>query len=80
MGMAISLLTFAAGAIMRYAVTAQSKGFNIHTAGMVLMLVGAVGVVLSIAFWATWGGFGGPARNRTVLSGERTIVREREVH
>jgi hypothetical protein len=58
MGIVVSLLLIAAGAIMRFAVSAQGTGWNVHTAGVVLMLVGAVGAVLSIAYWASWGGFG----------------------
>ena len=76
MGIAISLLLIAGGAIMRYAVTAQGQGFNVHTTGMILMVIGAVGAVLSIAFWASWGGFG----HRTAVAGtQSTVVREREV-
>ena len=54
MGIATSLLLIAAGAIMRFAVTAQAKGFSIHTVGVILMIVGIVGAILSIAFWASW--------------------------
>jgi hypothetical protein len=74
-GLVVSIILIAAGAIMRYAVTTQASGWNIDTAGMVLMIVGAVGAVLSIIFWASWGGF---HRTRT-LTDDRTIVREREV-
>jgi hypothetical protein len=85
MGIAVSMIMIAVGAIMRFAVTAQAKGFNVHTTGMVLMVVGVVGALLSIGFWASWGGFGHVGRGRTVrggqeiVGGERTIVREREV-
>ncbi|MEY2470399.1 MAG: hypothetical protein QOF21_3097 [Actinomycetota bacterium] len=80
MGMAVSLLLIAAGAIMRYAVTVTAEGFNLHTIGMILMLVGVAGAVLSIAFWATWGGFGNVAgRGGAVVTSDRTVVREREV-
>jgi hypothetical protein len=58
MGITVSMLMIAAGAIMRFAVTAQAKGWNVHTTGMVLMVVGAIAAVLSIAYWASWGGFG----------------------
>ena len=75
MGLVVSIILIAAGAIMRFAVTAQGNGFNVQTAGMVLMVVGAIGAVLSIVYWASWGGFG---RGRTYDDG-RTIVREREV-
>jgi hypothetical protein len=76
MGIAISLLLIAVGAIMRFAVTVEGNGFNVGTAGMVLMIVGGIGAVLSIAFWASWGGFGRRGPGTTT---QRTVVREREV-
>jgi hypothetical protein len=84
MGIVISMLAITAGAIMRYAVSAQGQGFNVHTTGMVLMVVGVIGAVLSIAFWASWGGFGrvghGTLVQPAVVSGQRTTtVRERDV-
>lgn len=57
MGIGISLLIIAIGAVMKFAVTADASGFNIGVAGVVLMIVGGVGLVLSIIFWSTWGGF-----------------------
>jgi len=39
----------------------------------VLIIVGAIGAVLSIAFWASWGGFGHRFGHQT------TVLREREV-
>jgi hypothetical protein len=57
MGIVFSLLLIAIGAMMRFAVTAQGTGWNVHTAGLVLMAIGA-GAVLSIIHWASWGGFG----------------------
>jgi len=58
MGITVSMLMIAAGAIMRFAVTAQATGWNVHTTGMVLMVVGAIGAVLSVVYRASWGGFG----------------------
>jgi hypothetical protein len=75
MGLVVSIILIAAGAIMRYAVTTQASGWNVHTAGMVLMVVGIIGAVLSIIFWASWGGF---SRSRRIDDGH-TVVREREV-
>jgi hypothetical protein len=75
MGLVVSIVLIAAGAIMRFAVTTQASGWNVHTAGMVLMVVGAIGAVLSIAYWASWGGFGRSRRADDV----HTVVREREV-
>ena len=57
MGISISILLIAAGAILRWAVTATTSGINLHTVGIILFIVGIVGAVLSMAFWTTWGGF-----------------------
>jgi hypothetical protein len=73
MGTAVSLLMIAAGAIMAWAVTTTASGFSINTVGIILMVVGAIGLVLSIIFWSSWGGFSG-ARDR---SGGGTTVIER---
>jgi hypothetical protein len=43
-----SLFLIAAGAILKYAVTAHVSGLNLHTCGVVLMCVGALGLVLGI--------------------------------
>ena len=37
-----------AGAIMRYAVTVKTKGFNIHDAGVILLLTGIGVTVVSL--------------------------------
>lgn len=83
MGIVVSLLMIAAGAIMRFAVTVKGNGFNVGTAGMVLMVVGIIGAVLSIAYWASWGGLGqrtaAVTTPGTVVGTERTVVSEREV-
>jgi hypothetical protein len=59
MGIGASLVLFAIGAVLRFAVTVNTTGFNVHTIGIILMIVGAVGFLVSIAFWSSWGGFGG---------------------
>jgi hypothetical protein len=74
MGITISLLLSAAGAIMIWAVNTTSSGFNIHTAGVILLVVGIIGCVLSIAFWASWGGFGGYGPAREPRDGDHTTV------
>ncbi len=60
-----SLFLIAVGAILKFAVTTHNThGFNVGTAGVILMIVGAVGLLLSGAFWNSWGGFGGSSRQR----------------
>lgn len=63
MGISLSLLLAAGGAILIWAVNASSSGFNVHTAGVILLVVGIIGFVVSLAFWSSWGGFGGYRRD-----------------
>ena len=46
MSIGTSLFLIAVGAILRYAVTTHVSGINVHTAGLVLMIVGIVGLLL----------------------------------
>ena len=49
-GLVASIVAFAVGAVLDFAVTTSTEqhGFNIHTVGVILMIVGVVGAVLSI--------------------------------
>ena len=75
MGITFSLLLSAAGAIMIWAVNATSSGFNIHTAGVILLIVGIIGLILSLAFWSSWGGFGGFGPREPREGDHTTVVR-----
>ena len=66
MGVGVSILLIAAGAILTWAVTATVSGVSIHTVGVILMVVGIVGLVISMIFWSSWGGVGGPRRRTYV--------------
>ena len=50
MGIGISLILIAAGAILTWAVTATVAGLSIHTVGVILLVVGIVGLILSLVF------------------------------
>ena len=63
MGISVSLLLIAAGAVLLVATT-------LNTIGWILLIVGAVGILLSLIFWSAWGGFGGAG------AGRRTTVIE----
>jgi len=71
MGIGISLLLIAAGAILVWAVDVTVSGLELTTIGWILLAVGAIGALLSLIFWSSWGGVGGPAEGR-----RRTVVRE----
>jgi hypothetical protein len=49
MGIGTSIFLLAAGAILRYAVDFQITGVEIHTVGLILMIVGILGLVISLA-------------------------------
>lgn len=49
-----SIVLIAIGAILKWAVTAHVSGFNIHTAGSVLLVVGVIGLVLSLLYTFWW--------------------------
>ena len=63
-----SILLFAVGAILRYAVTANVEGIDLDVVGLILMIVGVVGFVLSLIWMTTY------AARR-----DRAVVRERDV-
>lgn len=49
-----SIVLIAIGAILKWAVTAHVKGFDIQTAGIVLLIVGIVGLLLSVLYTFVW--------------------------
>jgi len=50
MGIGTSLVLIAAGAILKYAVNADVSGIEISTIGLILMIVGIVGLLISLLF------------------------------
>ena len=49
-----SLLLIAVGAILKYAVTADVSGIDIQTVGVILMLIGILGLILSLLYTFVW--------------------------
>ena len=70
MGIGVSLILIAIGAILAFATTAEVSGIDLQTIGWILLVVGIVGALLSLIFWSSWGGFGG-ARRREVVYDDR---------
>jgi len=70
MGISVSILLIAVGAILTWGVTAEAEGLDVNAIGVILMIVGLLGLVISMIFWSSWGGFrrratyveGGPVR------------------
>jgi Tfp pilus assembly protein PilX len=51
-GMAFSMISIAVGAILYWAVTSQGHGFRVSTVGVILMVVGVIGLVVSTVVFA----------------------------
>ena len=69
MGIGTSLFLIAVGAILYFAVNATISGLEIATIGLILMIIGVVGLVISLIFLSQ-------ARRDP----GRTVVRERDVY
>jgi hypothetical protein len=67
-GAALALIVV--GAILRFGVTTSINGISIPTIGVILMIVGVIGVVLWLIFWAPW------ARRRRVVYREDVAAEE----
>jgi Domain of unknown function (DUF6458) len=68
MGIGTSLFLIAVGAILYFAVDADISGLEITTIGLILMIVGVIGLVISLFFLSSM------RRDAT----DRTVVRDRE--
>ena len=67
MGIGIGILLIAVGAILTFAVHASVNGIDIQTVGVILMIVGAAGLILSMLFWSSWGGFHATRTDTTIV-------------
>jgi hypothetical protein len=87
MGIPVSLLLIAVGAILAFAVTNDAEGIDIQVVGVILMIIGAIGFLLTMLFWQSW--WGGRYLRRTAYVDEgaqpvyrtrarRTVVEEEE--
>ena len=86
MTLGVSLLLVAAGAILIWGVTGEASGIDIDAIGVILIVVGIIGFILSLVFWERWGARGPwGARRTTYVEGtapaapaaRRTVVEER---
>lgn len=58
MGIGVSLFFIAVGAILAWAVNTTVTGVDINTVGAILMVVGVIGLLLSLLFWSSIGSYG----------------------
>jgi hypothetical protein len=73
MSLGASIFLLVVGAVLTFAVDVSASGFNLNTVGIILMVAGALGVVLSLLFWSSFS----PYRRGAV--GGDTVVEERQI-
>ena len=78
MGISLSILLIAVGAILAWAVNAEVSGIDVQAAGVILVVVDVIGLIASLVFWSSWGGFGnrdaaggGGGQNTTIVERDR---------
>ena len=76
MGISLSILLIAVGAVLAWAVDAEASGVDITAVGVILLVVGIIGLLVSLVFWSSWGGFG--ARDAGGGGGQNTTIVERD--
>ncbi|MFL5870845.1 MAG: DUF6458 family protein [Solirubrobacterales bacterium] len=64
-----SVFLVAVGAILRYAVTDTLSGVDLATIGLILMIAGAVGLVVSLLYATLW--------SRRTVAADRPVVADR---
>jgi hypothetical protein len=77
-GFGTSLMLIAVGAVLAFAVNYQTSGIDINTVGVILMVVGLVGVLMSLMFMGGFDWFGAQT-TRHVHEGPSAVTHEREV-
>jgi hypothetical protein len=55
MAIGTSIVLIAVGAILKFAVTASVSGISLETVGLILMLVGLLGLLVSLIMGGFWG-------------------------
>lgn len=74
MRIGLSIFLIAAGAILRFALETSVDGIDLGTAGVILMGVGALGLLISLAFWSRLS----PSSSRQPDIGTSQVVHETE--
>jgi hypothetical protein len=75
MGISLSIVLIAVGAILAWAVNAEVSGVDVQVAGIILLVVGVIGLITSMIFWSSWGGFG---NREAAAGGQNTTIVERD--
>jgi hypothetical protein len=74
MGLGVGIFLLAVGAVLAFAIHVTTSGVDLHTIGYILMGAGALGIVLSMIFWSSWGGFSRRSAVVDTAGGTRTTT------
>jgi len=79
MGIGTSIFLIAIGAILRFAVTATVSGISVHTVVTILLVVGIIGLIISLLWTTIWADRSRPVDRTYVDRGpaDREVVRDR---
>ena len=72
MGIGTSIFLIAIGAILYWAVNADISGLEISTVGLILMIVGILGLLISLYLMSV--------ASRRGVAAERPVARERDIY
>jgi membrane-bound ClpP family serine protease len=75
MGIGFSLFLFVVGAILTFAVEVTTSGFSLNTVGIILMVGGLLGLLVSALFWSSFA----PWSRRRTVAGRDRVVEERRI-
>ena len=70
MGIGVSVFLLAIGAILTFAVEASVSGLDINVVGVILMIAGAIGLLLTMLVFG----------RRDTVGNETVVTRERDVY
>jgi len=74
LSLGVSIFLLVVGAILTFAVDVSTSGFSINTVGIILMVAGTLGLVLSLLFWSSFAPY---RRTRTVAGPDTAAHRAR---
>jgi uncharacterized protein DUF6458 len=77
MGIGTSIFLIAVGAILRFAVTATVSGIELQTVGTILMVVGVIGLLISLLYLTLWADRRTAPVARDPVAPDRDVVRDR---
>jgi hypothetical protein len=70
-GIGASIVLLVVGAILTFAIDVTMKGVDLETVGVILMIAGGLGLIISLLFWSSVAPFGSRTADRAVVREER---------